>query len=168
MTERRILITGATGQIGTELTAALRERYGADAVVAAGHKTRPDEAFSASGPFCLFDVRDADALVGIVEKYDIGTVYHLASLLSAVAEDKPQLAWDINMNGLFNVLETAKNHRCSVFFPSSIGAFGPNTPRDGTPQDTLQQPTTMYGVTKVSGELLCNYYHRRFGVDTRG
>jgi nucleoside-diphosphate-sugar epimerase len=104
----------------------------------------------------------------MVEKYKVDTIYHLAAILSAVAEEKPQLAWDVNMTGLYNVLEVARTYQCAVFTPSSIGAFGTSTPRDNTPQDTIQRPTTMYGVTKVAGELLCDYYHKRFGVDTRG
>jgi nucleoside-diphosphate-sugar epimerase len=165
---KKILVTGSTGQIGLELTLALRGRYGAENVVAAGYNRQPPGEFIQAGPFCSADVRDAAALDRIVADYRCDTIFHLAALLSAVAEEKPQLAWDINMNGLLNVLETARIHRCAVFFPSSIGAFGPQTPPMDTPQDTLQRPTTLYGITKVSGELLCDYYHRRFGVDTRG
>ena len=104
----------------------------------------------------------------VVEKYSIDTIFHLAAILSAVAEAKPNLAWDVNINGLYNVLEVARENKCAVFVPSSIGAFGPSTPLDNTPQDTIQRPNTMYGVTKVAGELLCDYYHKRFDVDTRG
>jgi nucleoside-diphosphate-sugar epimerase len=114
------------------------------------------------------DCREARRLAEIVKRHNIDTIYHLAALLSAVAEHEPQKAWDINMNGLLSVLEVAREHGCSVFTPSSIGAFGPNTPKDYTPQDTIQRPTSMYGVTKVAGELLCDYYHRKYGVDTRG
>ncbi len=165
---KKILVTGATGQVGSELTMALRDRFSADNVVAAGHGRPPLNALQQSGPYCSFDVRDASVLRYVVEDYQIDTVFHLASLLSAVGEEKPQLAWDINMNGLLNVLEAARMHGCAVFFPSSIGAFGPGTPAVDTPQDTIQRPATLYGITKVSGELLCDYYHRRFGVDTRG
>lgn len=165
---KKILVTGATGQIGSELTPALRHKYGAENVVAAGYNREPANDFIASGPYCRVDVRDAAALDQIVADNQCDTIFHLAALLSAVAEEKPQLAWDINMNGLLNVLESAKKHGCAVFFPSSIGAFGPNTPALDTPQDTLQRPATLYGITKVSGELLCDYYHHRFGVDTRG
>ena len=165
---KKILVTGATGQIGSELTVALRDRYGAENVIAAGYKTQPDEAFISSGPYCSMDVRDASAIEAIVDQYDIDTIFHLAALLSAVAEQKPQLAWDINMNGLLNILEIARNRNMAVFSPSSIGAFGPTTPAQDTPQDTIQRPNTMYGVTKVSGELLCDYYYSRYGVDTRG
>jgi len=165
---KKILVTGATGQIGSELTMALRDRFGADNVVAAGHGRPPLSELQQTGPYCSFDVRDAPTLRQVVEDYQIDTVFHLASLLSAVGEEKPQLAWDINMNGLFNVLEAARMHGCAVFFPSSIGAFGAGTPAVDTPQDTIQRPSTLYGITKVSGELLCDYYHRRFGVDTRG
>jgi len=111
---------------------------------------------------------DIEAVRKTVKKYNIDTVFHLAAILSAVAEAKPNLAWDININGLYNMLEVAREHKCAVFVPSSIGAFGPTTPLDDTPQDTIQRPTSMYGVTKVAGELLCDYYFQRYGVDTRG
>ena len=165
---KKILITGATGQIGSELTPALRDRYGGTNIVAAGYRRVPDPELAEAGPFCRLDVRDAAALRKIVTAHGVDTIFHLASLLSAVAENKPQLAWDINMSGLWNVLEVARSANCSVFFPSSIGAFGPLTPPDNTPQDTIQHPNTMYGITKVSGELLCDYYHTKFGLDTRG
>lgn len=164
----KILVTGATGQIGSELTMALRNRFGAANVVAAGHSRPPLSHLRQSGPYCRLDVRDAEAVRQLVEDYQIDTIFHLASLLSAVAEEKPQQAWDINMNGLLNVLEAARVHDCAVFFPSSIGAFGPGTPAMDTPQDTVQRPSTLYGITKVSGELLCDYYYHHFGVDTRG
>jgi nucleoside-diphosphate-sugar epimerase len=165
---KKILVTGSTGQIGSELTPALRERYGADNVVAAGHSTEPAEALRSAGPYAAFDIRDKEALEQIVSRHDITVIYHLAALLSAVAEERPQLAWDININGLINVLEAARRHGCSVFHPSSIGAFGPSAPRDNTPQETIQRPKTIYGVTKVSGELLGDYYFSRYGVDCRG
>lgn len=165
---KKILVTGATGQIGSELTLALRERYGAENVVAAAHKKKPDRELLETGPVCYLDVRDADELKNAVNSYQIDTIYHLAAILSAVAEDKPQFAWDINMNGLLNLLEAARRGHCAVFIPSSIGAFGPETPALDTPQDTIQRPTTMYGITKVAGELLCDYYHLRYQVDTRG
>lgn len=165
---KTILVTGSTGQIGSELTPALRERYGADRVIAAGNRTRPDESLLSSGPYVAFDIRDRDALEKIITHYDIGTIYHLSALLSAVAEERPQPAWDININGLIHVLEAARLHGCGVFHPSSIGAFGPSTPRDNTPQETIQRPKTMYGITKVTGELLGDYYFSRYGVDCRG
>lgn len=165
---QNILVTGATGQIGSELTLALRQRYGASHVVAAGHRRQPEPAFLESGPYCSVDVQDAAALQQVVHDYHIDTIYHLASLLSAVAEHTPQLAWQVNMTGLNHVLEVARTAGCAVFFPSSIGAFGPDTPAINTPQVTIQRPATMYGITKVAGELLCEYYYRRFGVDTRG
>ena len=164
----RILITGATGQIGSELTRSLRARYGGDNVIAAGHRRDPLHDAIDSGPYISLDVRDRDALREVVVKNKVDAIFHLASLLSAAAEDQPNLAWDVNMNGLLNVLDAARENRCSVFFPSSIGAFGPLTPAENTPQDTIQHPNTMYGITKVSGELLCDYYYHRYGVDTRG
>jgi nucleoside-diphosphate-sugar epimerase len=167
-TMRNILVTGATGQIGSELTIALRQHYGAGHVVAAGHRRPPAPDLLASGPYHRLDVREGAALHQIIRQYRIDTIYHLASLLSAVAEQTPQLAWQVNMEGVHNVLEVARQEGCAVFFPSSIGAFGPETPAMHTPQVTIQRPQTMYGITKLAGELLCDYYHRRFGVDTRG
>lgn len=165
---KKILVTGSVGQIGSELTMELRKRYGNDNVVAGGRKTKPSEKLLNSGPFEVVDCTDMDTLRSVVKKYDVDTIYHLAAILSAVAEAKPQLAWDVNINGLYNVLEVAQENKCAVFTPSSIGAFGLSTPLDDTPQDTIQRPNTMYGVTKVAGELLCDYYHKRFGIDTRG
>ena len=164
----RILVTGSVGQIGSELTLALRERYGNENVVAGGRQTQPSEELRNSGPFEIVDCTDIEVVSRVVVNYRVDTIYHLAALLSAVAENNPQLAWQVNVNALVNVLEVAREHNCAVFTPSSIGAFGPTTPTDNTPQDTIQRPTSMYGVTKVSGELLCDYYHEKFGVDTRG
>ena len=165
---KRILLTGATGQIGSELTPALRQRYGAEQVVAVGHHKKPGEQFRSEGPYVTCDVRDKAALAEIVRQFKIDTIYHLAALLSAAAEKAPQLAWDVNISGLLNVLEIARRHGCAVFHPSSIGAFGPGTPRNHTPQVTIQRPDTIYGVSKVTGELLCDYYYQRYGVDARG
>jgi len=166
---KRILVTGAVGQIGSELTLALRERYGAGSVVASGHRTKPGAALRDSGPFEFMDVTRRDSVEEVVRKHCIDTIYHLAAILSAVGEDKPLLAWDVNMNGLHNVLEIAREHKMvRLFCPSSIAVFGPSTPRDNTPQETVMGPSTMYGVTKVAGELLCDYYVRRFGLDVRG
>ncbi len=161
---KKILVTGANGQIGSELTTTLRDRYGAENVFAADKKP----ALAEPGLYACLDVRDRSALNHVVESHNIDTIFHLASLLSAVAEQKPQQAWEVNMNGLINVLEICRTHRCALFFPSSIAAFGTGTPSMNTPQDTIQRPTTLYGITKVSGELLCDYYYRRFGVDARG
>ena len=165
---KKILVTGAVGQIGSELTMVLRENYGNDNVIATGHRSKPSEKLLNSGPFQFINCTEIETVEEVVKKYDVGIIYHLAALLSALAEERPQLAWDVNMNGLYNVLEVAREHNCAVFTPSSIGAFGPNTPVDNTPQDTIQRPNTMYGVTKVAGELLCDYYFKKFGVDTRG
>ncbi len=166
---KRILVTGACGQIGSELTLVLRERYGGDNVLATGHRTKPSDALRESGPFEFIDVTKRETVEAVVKKYDIDTIYHMAAILSAVGEQKPQLAWDVNINGLYNILEIVREYELvRVFCPSSIAAFGPETPRDNTPQETVLRPTTMYGVTKVAGELLCDYYFARFGVDVRG
>jgi len=164
----RTLVTGALGQIGSELVVALRERYGADQVVATDMRIMPRAPGKADGPYAQVDCTEPHQIHEAVRRYDVGKIYHLAALLSAVAEEQPQATWALNMGGLYNVLEVARQWDCAVFFPSSIGAFGPTTPRDKTPQDTIQRPTTMYGVTKVAGELLCDYYAQRFGIDTRG
>ncbi len=163
-----ILVTGAAGQIGAELVPALRRRFGAERVIASDIRMPVTGGAASDGNFEHLDCTRPEQLQDVVRRRGIGTIYHLAALLSAVAEDRPQAAWDLNMGGLYHVLETARQYRCAVFFPSSIGAFGPTTPRDATPQDTVQRPTTIYGVTKVAGELLCDYYARRFGVDVRG
>ena len=163
-----ILVTGALGQIGAELVPALRARYGAGNVIATDLKVLPPSGAAALTPYGHLDCTEASQLHEAVRRYDVGTIYHLAALLSASAEAAPQLAWSVNMSGLYNVLEVAREYGCQVFFPSSIGAFGPTTPRDATPQVTIQRPTTIYGVTKVAGELLCDYYASRFGIDTRG
>ena len=165
---QRILVTGALGQIGTELVTALREEFGADNVVSSDIRIPQLDSPHLNGPFEHLDCTHRGAIRGVVARHSIDTVYHLAALLSAVAEEKPQAAWDLNVGGVYSVLEVARERACSVFVPSSIGAFGPGTPRVETPQDTVQRPTTMYGVTKVTGELLCDYYFHRFGVDTRG
>ncbi|UCG76991.1 MAG: L-threonine 3-dehydrogenase [Gemmatimonadota bacterium] len=161
---KRILVTGALGQIGTELVSALRERYGTENVIASD--IRMPQA--GDGPFEFVDVTQQRQIDVAVRRHGVDAIYHLAAILSAVAEEKPHVAWDVNMGGLYRTLEVARASGCAVFVPSSIGAFGPSTPRESTPQDTVQRPTTMYGVTKAAGELLCDYYHARFGVDTRG
>jgi nucleoside-diphosphate-sugar epimerase len=165
---KRFLVTGAVGQIGSELTAALRERYGKEKVVATDIRMPTDVEMRDAGPFEFLDVTDPHHITRVMQMHDVGTIYHLAAVLSATGESRPGLAWQINMNGLYNMLEAARQYQCKVFFPSSIGAFGLSTPHDKTPQDTIQRPDTIYGVTKVAGELLCDYYHKRFGLDTRG
>jgi len=165
---KNILIIGSTGQIGTELTMALR-KHSPNGNVVAGYipAQPPTEMLKETGPCEIVDVTNAQQIADVVKKYQVDTIYNLAALLSAVAEAKPQLAWQIGMGGLFNVLEVARETGAAVFTPSSIAAFGPGTVKDMVPQDTVQRPQTMYGVTKVSGELLSDYYHKRFGVDTR-
>jgi len=164
---KRILVTGADGQIGSELTPALRERYGGENVVATDI-AEPVPALRDGGPFEFLDVTQRGAIAAVVDRYNIDTIYHMAAILSATGERKPHLAWDVNINGLYKILEIARERKVTrVFCPSSIAAFGPETPRDNTPQETVLRPTTMYGVTKVAGELLGNYYFRRFGLDVR-
>ncbi len=165
---KNILIIGATGQIGSELTMELRRRYGNSHVVAGYiHGSEPKGELLESGPAELADVTDGQRLSEVVRKYNIDTIYNLAALLSVVAESKPRLAWKIGIDGLWNVLETARENGCAVFTPSSIGSFGPETPHVHTPQDTIQRPRTMYGVTKVTTELLSDYYFHKYGVATR-
>ncbi len=166
---KTILVTGAVGQIGSELTMELRKRFGAENVIATGRKTQPSDELRNSGPFHFIDVNKIDTVEEIVKKYDIDTVYHMAAILSAVGEKNPQLCWDVNMNGTINVLELGlKYEMARVIIPSSIAVWGAGVPLDNTPQESILKPTTMYGVTKVCGELLCDYYVQRFGLDVRG
>ncbi len=164
---KKIMITGALGQIGSELITKLRKEYGNDNVLATDIR-RTDSPIVEQGPFEILDVTNAEEMHRIAKDFGADTMMHMAALLSATAEAKPLLAWNINMGGLVNALEVAREENMQFFTPSSIGAFGPSTPKVNTPQDTLQRPTTMYGVNKVSGELLCDYYYQKFGVDTRG
>ena len=165
---KNVLVIGSTGQIGSELTMLLRRTFPNGKVVA-GYISgcEPKGKLLSSGPSEIVDVCDSARIAEIVDKYDIDTIYNLAALLSATAERLPLKAWDIQMNGLINVLEVARMKHCAVFTPSSIGSFGPSTPRVNTPQDTIQRPTSMYGVTKVATELLSDYYFHKYGVDTR-
>lgn len=165
---KHILVIGATGQIGSELTMELRKRYGNENIVA-GYITgaEPKGELKESGPSEIVDVTNKDMIAAVVKKYQIDTIYNLAALLSVVAEAKPQLAWKIGVDGLWNVLEVAREYKCAVFTPSSIGSFGPTTPHVQTPQDTIQRPLTMYGVSKVTTEMLSDYYYTKYGVDTR-
>lgn len=165
---KKILLTGCLGQIGTELTMHMRKTYGNDNVIASDLVARDVPEVMESGVFEQLDVTDVKRLAEVVDKHKVNTVIHLAAILSGVGELKPNLAYDVNMNGLYNVLEVAREKELQVFTPSSIAVFGEDTPADNTPQDTIMRPSTMYGVTKVAGELLCDYYHTRFGVDTRG
>ena len=164
---KKIMVTGALGQIGSELITKLRKEYGADNVLATDirHISSP---ITESGPFEILDVTDGEKMHQLASDFQADTMIHMAALLSATAEAKPLLAWNLNMGGLVNALEASRELNMQFFTPSSIGAFGPSTPKKNTPQDTLQRPTTMYGVNKVSGELLCDYYFQKFGLDTRG
>ena len=165
---KNVLVIGATGQIGSELTMLLRRTFPNGKVVAGYIKgCEPKGKLLSSGPSEEVDVCNAKQIADAVDKYDIDTIYNLAALLSATAERLPLKAWDIQMNGLINVLEVAREKKCAVFTPSSIGSFGPSTPHNNTPQDTIQRPTSMYGVTKVATELLSDYYFHKYGVDTR-
>jgi nucleoside-diphosphate-sugar epimerase len=165
---KNILVIGGTGQIGSELTMKLRGIYG-DGHVVCGYipNAAPKGELLESGPAEIVDITNAQQIADVVKKHDIDSIYNLAALLSAVAEARPQLAWNIGVNGLYNALEVSREHNCALFTPSSIGSFGLSTPHVKTPQDTVQRPQTIYGVTKVTGELLSDYYAKRFGVDTR-
>ncbi|MEM3072104.1 MAG: NAD-dependent epimerase/dehydratase family protein [Candidatus Bathyarchaeia archaeon] len=163
-----ILVTGACGQIGTELVEALRKRYGKDSVLATGHITKPSKELRSSGPFQYLNVLDREQIARIIVDNDVDTVYHMASVLSAVGERNPQQCYEVNMNGLYNILEVARIHKLTrVMTASSIAVFGRGAPRSNTPNDAAMFPTTMYGITKVCGELMGEYYYRRFGVDAR-
>jgi nucleoside-diphosphate-sugar epimerase len=162
-----ILITGALGQIGSELTMALRKRYGDDRVVATDIRMPADRNLRDGGPFEFLDVLDEHHITRVMERFKVDTIFHLAAILSAIGETRPAVAWRVNVSGLYNMLEAARQYRCALFFPSSIGAFGPSTPKDSTPQETIMRPETIYGISKLTGELLCDYYYKKFKVDTR-
>lgn len=166
---RKILVTGALGQIGSELVLRLREVYGKDNIIASNRRIKEGHMnLIESGPFEIVDINNMDQMSKVVGKYKVDTIINLAAILSAKGEKDPSSCWNINMNGLINVLELGRAKDLQIFNPSSIAAFGSSTPPDKTPQDTIQRPTTMYGVTKVAGELLCDYYFKKYGVDTRG
>ncbi len=168
-TMKHILVTGSAGQIGSELTMSLREKFGNDNVIATGRKTKPSETILNSGPFEYLDITDKKTVESVIKKYDIDTIYNMAAILSAVGENNPQLCWHVNINGLLNILDLAIDYDMTrVFVPSSIAVFGPETPKENTPQETVLKPTTMYGVSKVSGELLGDYYFNKFNLDVRG
>ncbi|MBQ9203532.1 MAG: NAD-dependent epimerase/dehydratase family protein [Prevotella sp.] len=165
---KNILIIGSTGQIGSELTMYLRRQYGNEHVIAGYIRgAEPTGELLESGPSAIADVMDGQGIAAIVKQYHVDTIYNLAALLSVVAESKPRLAWQIGIDGLWNILEVAREHQCAVFTPSSIGSFGLETPHDMTPQDTVQRPRTIYGVSKVTTELISNWYFHKYGVDTR-
>ncbi len=165
---RKILVIGSAGQIGSELVPALRQKYGGDNVIATGRRTPLPEAIKNSGPVIYLDVLDKNSIAKVIFEYEINTIFHMASILSATGEKIPQTAWDINLNGLINVLEVARSYKIDrVIWPSSIAAFGPTTPRENTPNITVLQPTTMYGITKVAGELLAEYYYTKYNLDIR-
>jgi nucleoside-diphosphate-sugar epimerase len=164
---KNILVIGSVGQIGSELTLKLRKIYGNSRVVAGYFRPEPTGELLESGPAEYVDVVDAQQIADVVKKYNIDSIYNLAAILSAVGETKPLMAWQIGIGGLMNCLEVSREFNCSLFTPSSIGSFGPETPADHTPQDTIQRPRTMYGITKVTGELLSDYYFHKYGVDTR-
>jgi nucleoside-diphosphate-sugar epimerase len=165
---RRILVIGSAGQIGSELVPFLRKKYGNDNVIATGRKTALPDVIKDGGPVIYLDALEKNRLSQVLFEYEIDTIYHMASILSATGEKIPLTAWDININGLMNVLEVSKSYNIDkVIWPSSIAAFGPTTPRDNTPNTTVLQPTTMYGITKVAGELLAEYYYNKYNLDLR-
>ena len=163
---KTILVTGSRGQIGSDLVNALRQQYGATQVIESGRQELIDSGDRLL-PYQSLDVTDSQRLKEIIEQYRVGTIYHLAGILSARGERNPHLCWKVNVDGLKNVLEAAKSYRLKVFWPSSIAVFGANTPKVNTPQTTIKEPSTIYGITKVTGELLCQYYAHQFGVDVR-
>ncbi len=166
---KRILVTGATGQIGSELVPELRRINGGENIIVGVHRRPPSDDLKESGPHEKIDVTDKESIEKVVDEYEIDTIYHMAAILSVAGEENPWLAWEVNMNGTYNILEVARERGAvRLFVPSSIAVFGPETPRDNTPQETVLKPRTMYGLTKVAGELLCNYYFERFGLDVRG
>lgn len=166
---KKILVTGSVGQIGSELTLELRRKYGAENVVACGRKTKPSVELKESGPFEWVDVTDQEELKEVCKKYGTDTIINMATILSAVGEKKPDVAWHVNVTGLVNILDLARElDLAQVLCPSSMAVFGAGCPKENTPQETVLKPSTMYGVTKVTGELLCDYYVKRFGIDARG
>lgn len=166
---RKILITGGLGQIGSELAVKMRDIYGVDNVVVSDIERKSSHTvLIENGPFEAINILDTEKISQVVDKHKINTIINLAAILSATGEQNPQFCYNVNMNGLHNILEISREKKLSVFTPSSIAVFGDSTPKEKTPQDTIMRPETMYGVTKVAGELLCDYYHNKFGVDTRG
>jgi len=166
---KKILVTGAAGQIGSELVPALRERHGGENVIAAGHRTALPADVQESGPSIKLDVTSAAEVMKAVRELGIETIYHMSSILSALAESNRQIAYAVNINGTYNILEAAVSHNVGqVIIPSSIAAFGPDTPQENTPNETIQRPNTLYGISKVFGEHLGNYYHEKLGLDVRG
>ena len=165
---RKILVIGSAGQIGSELVPALRQKYGGENVIATGRRTPLPETIKSSGPVIFLDALDKNSIAEVIFEYEIDTIFHMASILSATGEKMPQTAWDINLNGLINVLEVARSYKIDrIIWPSSIAAFGPTTPQENTPNVTILQPTTMYGITKVAGELLAEYYYNKYNLDIR-
>jgi nucleoside-diphosphate-sugar epimerase len=164
---KKILIVGSTGQIGSELSVRLRSIYGQNNVICGFYTPPYPEGFFEAGPTVEINALHIEQIASAVQKYKIDTIYNLAAILSATSEKYPKLGWDVGIGSLMNCLDVAREYDCAVFTPSSIGAFGPNTPKDNTPQDTIQRPNTIYGITKVLGELVSDYYFERWKVDTR-